>query len=88
MAQTNIYLKLDDIKGESLDENHEEWIELDTFTWGVDNQANFAQGQGGQATQSKTHGISVTKVCDKLVGYPMAGLHHRQTHSQRKDRAA
>ena len=29
MAQTNIYLKLGDIKGESLDENHGEWIELE-----------------------------------------------------------
>jgi type VI secretion system secreted protein Hcp len=65
MAQTNIYLKLGDIKGESLDENHGEWIELDTFAWSVDNQANFAQGQGGQATQSKTHGISMTKTCDR-----------------------
>lgn len=65
MAQTNIYLKLGDIKGELLDENHGEWIELDTFAWSVDNQANFAQGQGGQATQSKTHGVYVTKACDR-----------------------
>ena len=65
MAQTNIYLKLDHIDGESLDENHEKWIELESFSWDVNNQANFAKGQGGQATQSEIHGISVTKICDK-----------------------
>ena len=45
--------------------NHDRWIELESFSWDVNNQANFAKGQGGQATQSKIHGISVTKICDK-----------------------
>jgi type VI secretion system secreted protein Hcp len=65
MAQTNIYLKLEGIEGESMDEKHDKWIELDTFTWSVHNQANFAVGQGGQATQSHIDGISVSKLCDK-----------------------
>jgi type VI secretion system secreted protein Hcp len=65
MAKTNIYLKLEGIEGESTDENHKGWIELDQFTWGVKNDASFAIGQGGQATQGHVGKIKVDKVCDK-----------------------
>jgi len=65
MARTNIYLKLDGIDGESIDETHPGWIELDSFKWAVHNDASFAIGQGGQATQGHIDKISVDKVCDK-----------------------
>ena len=34
MAKTNIYLKLEGIDGESVDETHQGWIELANFTVG------------------------------------------------------
>ena len=65
MAQTNIYLKLEGIEGESVDETHQGWIELTQFTWGVNTEATFEVGQGGQAKQSHIHVIAASKSCDK-----------------------
>jgi type VI secretion system secreted protein Hcp len=64
VARTNIYLKLDGVNGESVDENHQGWIELESFKWNVKNEASFATGQGGQATQGHVDKISIDKVCD------------------------
>jgi len=65
MAQSNIYLKLDGLDGEAADKDHKDWIEVESFSWGVDNPASFAIGKGGQATQAHIAAISVQKVCDK-----------------------
>jgi type VI secretion system secreted protein Hcp len=65
MAQTNIYLKLQGLDGESMDHEHKDWIEVESFTWGVDNPASFAIGQGGQATQAHIAAINLQKRCDK-----------------------
>jgi type VI secretion system secreted protein Hcp len=65
MAKTNIYLKLEGIDGESIDETHKGWIELAKFTWSVDANVTFEVGQGGQAKQAHIHEISVEKFCDK-----------------------
>ncbi|MGC1354378.1 MAG: type VI secretion system tube protein Hcp [Xanthobacteraceae bacterium] len=65
MAQTNIYLKLEDLPGESVDDLHKNWIEIECFTWGVHNPASFAIGQGGQATQATVANIDIDKRCDK-----------------------
>jgi type VI secretion system secreted protein Hcp len=64
MARTNIYLKLEGVDGESIDEGHEQWIELESFKWNVKNDASFATGQGGQATQGHVDKITVDKICD------------------------
>jgi type VI secretion system secreted protein Hcp len=65
MAQTNVYLKLTGIDGESLDDDHPDWIEVHGWSWGVDNQADFALGQGGQATQAHIAPLTCTKHIDK-----------------------
>jgi type VI secretion system secreted protein Hcp len=65
MAKTNIYLKLDGLDGESVDEDHKNWIEVESWSWGVDNPASFAQGQGGQSTQAHVSSLNVVKHCDK-----------------------
>ncbi len=65
MAATNIYLKLDGLDGESMDEDHKDWIEVESWSWGVDNPASFAVGQGGQATQAHIAAVSAQKRCDK-----------------------
>jgi type VI secretion system secreted protein Hcp len=65
MAQTNMYLKLDGLDGESLDEDHKNWIEIESFHWGVDNPSSFAQGQGGQSTQAHIASMDIVKRCDK-----------------------
>jgi type VI secretion system secreted protein Hcp len=65
MAITNLYLKLDGLDGESLDQDHKDWIEIESFSWGVDNPSSFAIGQGGQATQAHISAINLQKHCDK-----------------------
>ena len=65
MAATNIYLKLDGIDGESVDKDHNNWIEIDSWSWGVDNPASYARGQGGQATQAHVASLNLVKHCDK-----------------------
>jgi type VI secretion system secreted protein Hcp len=65
MARTNIYLKLDGLDGESKDQDHTDWIEVDSWSWGVDNPASFAVGQGGQATQAHISSLNIMKTCDK-----------------------
>jgi type VI secretion system secreted protein Hcp len=79
MAQTNVYLKLKDINGESLDTDHTDWIEVHGWSWGVDNQADFAIGQGGQTTQSHHSPLTITKHIDKssiaLVQAATTGKH-------------
>jgi type VI secretion system secreted protein Hcp len=64
MAQSNIYLKLDGLNGESLDDDHKQWIEVQNWSWGVDNPASFAVGQGGQATQAHIAAVNIQKSCD------------------------
>ena len=71
MALTNVYLWLDGIEGESHDMEHQGWIEIGTFTWGVGNTANYQSDQGGSGKggKSKTVGtltdLRVTKKIDK-----------------------
>jgi type VI secretion system secreted protein Hcp len=67
IGKTNIYLKLEGIDGESSDENHQGWIELQTFSWSVVAEATFEVGQGGQAKQSHIKEILGTKACDKAT---------------------
>lgn len=63
--KTNMFLKLEGIDGESIDENHKGWIEMAKFTWVVDANVTFEIGQGGQAKQAHIHEISFSKFCDK-----------------------
>ena len=65
MAKTNMYLKLHEINGKSVDEDHKDWIELISFTWVVHADATFEVGLGGQAKQSHIDAISASKFCDK-----------------------
>jgi type VI secretion system secreted protein Hcp len=68
MAQTNIYLKLDGIDGESLDEDHQGWIEIDSVAWRTSNDASYKIGDPGKAkggkSQAQVGNITVTKPCD------------------------
>jgi len=65
MAITNMFLKLNGLDGESMDEDHKDWIEVDSFSWGVDNPSSFAIGQGGQSTQAHISALNIQKHCDK-----------------------
>jgi type VI secretion system secreted protein Hcp len=60
-----MFLKLDDVQGESQDTAHVNEIEISSWGWSVDNPASFKVGQGGQSTQANFSSIHVNKICDK-----------------------
>jgi type VI secretion system secreted protein Hcp len=49
MAQVDYFLKLDGIKGESVDSKHKEEIDLESWSWGATNAAARATGAGSGA---------------------------------------
>ena len=44
---SDIFAKIGDIKGESLDSKHKDEIEVLSFSWGVTNTGAIATGGGG-----------------------------------------
>jgi type VI secretion system secreted protein Hcp len=77
-----MFLKLTDINGESLDEGipitHADEIEISLWTWQLDNQASFELNQK-QSTKVAIQNISITKACDMatptLMKYCVLGKH-------------
>ena len=61
---TDIFAKLGDIKGESLDDKHKDEIELLSWSWGVTNAVRVAGSGGGQGKAS-FHDLSFTHKIDK-----------------------
>jgi type VI secretion system secreted protein Hcp len=76
----DMFLKLTDISGESMDIDHEDEIEVFDWRWGLDNDASFALRDQGQATPHTTVAhLSIDKVLDNatvpLVQYCAHGKH-------------
>lgn len=61
----DIFAKLGDIKGESLDDKHKDQIELLSWSWGVANAGTRSAGGGGGAGKSTFHDLSFTHKIDK-----------------------
>jgi type VI secretion system secreted protein Hcp len=61
----DIFAKLGDIKGESLDDKHKDEIEVLSWSWGVSNASNAATGSGAGAGRASFHDLSFTHKIDK-----------------------
>jgi type VI secretion system secreted protein Hcp len=61
---SDIFAKIGDIKGESLDAKHKDEIEVLSFSWGVTNAANIGGGGAG-AGRATFHDLSFTHAIDK-----------------------
>jgi type VI secretion system secreted protein Hcp len=61
---SDIFAKIGDIKGESLDAKHKGEIELLSWSWGVTNPAKIT-GSGGGAGKASFHDLSFTHKIDK-----------------------
>ena len=55
---SDIFAKLGDIKGESLDAKHKDEIEVLSFSWGVANTVAPGGGGGGGAGKATFHDLS------------------------------
>jgi len=61
----DIFAKIGDIKGESLDDKHKDEIEVLSWSWGVSNTATGQHGGGGAAGRASFHDLSFTHNIDK-----------------------
>jgi type VI secretion system secreted protein Hcp len=62
---SDIFAKLGDIKGESLDSKHKDEIELLSWSWGLTNAATPAAGGGAGGGKPKFQDFSFTHKIDK-----------------------
>lgn len=61
----DIFAKLGDIKGESLDDKHKDEIEVHSYSWGVSNAGSMDKGSGGGDGKSSFHNITFSHNMDK-----------------------
>jgi len=85
----DIFAKLGDIKGESLDSKHKDEIEVLSYSWGVTNSGSMAFGSGGGEGKASFHDLSFTHRVDKASPVLMSncanGAHIKEaTITQRK----
>ena len=62
---SDIFAKIGDIKGESLDAKHKDTIEVLSYSWGVTNAGSMAHGSGGGEGKATFHDISFVHNVDK-----------------------
>jgi type VI secretion system secreted protein Hcp len=62
----DVYLQIDGIKGESMDDKHKDWIECKSVSWGVTQpkSATASTGGGHTAERAEMTDIVVTKLAD------------------------
>jgi type VI secretion system secreted protein Hcp len=64
---TDIFAKLGDIKGESLDAKHKDEIEVLSYSWGVTNAGSMGHGSGGGEGKATFHDLSFVHNIDKAT---------------------
>src|SRR5262245_3413456 len=62
---SDIFAKLGDIKGESLDSKHKDEIEILSYSWGVSNAGSMGRGSGGGEGKATFHDLSFVHNIDK-----------------------
>jgi type VI secretion system Hcp family effector len=81
---SDIFLKIDGIKGESTDADHKEWMEIESFSWGVHQPASSRVSTAGGATTARADfgDLSIVKMLDSaspLIAQASAsGLHIKE----------
>ena len=62
---SDIFAKIGDIKGESLDSKHKDEVEVLSWSWGVTNSGTIARGSGGGSGKATFHDFNFTHHIDK-----------------------
>jgi type VI secretion system secreted protein Hcp len=70
---SDIFAKIGDIKGESLDDKHKDEIEVLSWSWGVTNAGAMRGGSGGGEGKASFHDLSFTHNIDKASPVLMRG---------------
>lgn len=61
----DMFLKLDDVKGESHDDKHKDEIDVLSWSWGMSQSGTTHVGGGGGAGKVKVQDINIVKHVDK-----------------------
>jgi type VI secretion system secreted protein Hcp len=61
----DMFLKIDDVKGESTDDKHKDMIDVLAWSWGMSQSGTTHMGGGGGAGKVSVQDISLTKYVDK-----------------------
>jgi|SRR5262245_60888381 type VI secretion system secreted protein Hcp len=64
---SDIFAKIGDIKGESVDVKHKDEIEVLSFSWGVTNTGSIGGGGGGGAGRATFKDLSILHNVDKAT---------------------
>jgi type VI secretion system secreted protein Hcp len=79
---SNIFAKIGDIKGESLDAKHKDEVEVLSWSWGVSQSGSIATGGGGGQGKASFNDFNFTHRFDKaspvLLQVCMAGQHLKE----------
>ena len=64
MAMFDAFLKLDGIKGESVDSKHKDEIQLESWSWGMTNAGTGQYGSGSGAGKVQVQDVQLVKKVD------------------------
>ena len=70
---SDIFAKIGDIKGESLDDKHKDQIEVLSWSWGLSNAGARATASGGGSGKASFHELTFTHKIDKASPALMKG---------------
>jgi len=62
---SDIFAKIGDIKGESLDEKHKGEVEILSWSWGVSQTGSMGHGSGGGSGKANFNDLHITHYIDK-----------------------
>lgn len=68
------FLQIDGINGESTDRNHKDWIDIDSFSWGVSNSGTVGTRGGASSGKTVFSPFSWTQQVDKSVPPMLVGV--------------
>ncbi len=79
---SDIFAKIGDIKGESLDAKHKDEVEVLSYSWGVNNSGSMGIGSGGGEGKANFHDLSFVHAIDKaspvLMQACATGTHYKE----------
>ena len=84
----DIFAKIGDIKGESLDAKHKDEIEVLSWSWGVtQSRHRWPHGGGGGEGKASFHDLQLHALRRQGVAGADAGVRHRRAHQGSDDHA-